>query len=53
MPTNPKEKLLEDIDLVTAPDKMSAKDAILILEELASDIDGRIEGLRDDLQEEQ
>lgn len=43
-----KDQILEEIDQATRPDRMDAEDAIIFLEELASDLYGRIEALREE-----
>ena len=43
------DKILELIDLATEPGKMSLEDAIKFLEQLATEIDSRIDGCKDDM----
>jgi hypothetical protein len=44
-----KTELLDRIDRAVEPRKMSAADALEVLEQLRDDIEMRIEGLRDDI----
>jgi hypothetical protein len=46
--TKTREQILDDIDDATVPDKMSWQEAIQFLEELSSDLAGRIETLREE-----
>jgi len=43
------EKILELIDLATEPGKMTLEQALEFLEQLATEIDGRIDGCKDDI----
>lgn len=44
-----KDEILELVDDATKPDEMSGSEALEFLEGLQSDIEARIDGLRDDL----
>ena len=43
------EKILQDIDAVTAPNNMSLETAKEFLERLNTEIDMRIDGIKDDI----
>lgn len=47
-----REAILEQIDRATAPGKMTWTEAKEFLEELATDIDGRIEALKEENEDE-
>lgn len=47
-----KESILHDIDAATAPGAMSQEEALEFLEDIASELEGRINGLKSDLEED-
>jgi hypothetical protein len=44
-----KDQILEHVDALIAPERMGAEQALDVLEEIASEIEARIAGLRDDV----
>lgn len=46
-----REQILDEIDRATAPDVMDWREALEFLEELSTDLDGRIEALREENEE--
>lgn len=51
-PEELREKVRNLIEAVTSPKKMTKREAIDFLEELSSDIDGMIDGLKDEIRNE-
>lgn len=44
-----KEQILKDLDEATEPDKMTSEEALDCLRDFIGDIEGRIDGLKDDI----
>lgn len=44
-----KERILQEIDSATEPDKMGPGEALEYLEGLVSDLESRMEGIKDDM----
>lgn len=45
------QKILDDIDRATLPEKMSPEDALEFLEEVQTHVEASIDGLKDDMAE--